>query len=667
MQIPIFQLRASLFLCLFTFSFQISNASFSNDLPIVALASSGETCEGSTIVLTASAAGGSGTYIEYTWKKDGMLVGENSASYVINSAGLGDYASYSVSVLDDNGQRSEEASIDIVIYPRPVPSITGPLSTCFRSVQNYSSEYGMNNYIWTVTGGTIVGGVGTASVDVLWSEIGNQSISVIYDAYNGCSADMPGFSIVTVEEVPAPVIEGKNTACYGTTEAYTFDSDSYSYYSCRVTGGTLQSDDNNGRIEVLWNTWSVGQIELNYTRPNGCVGVTYFNVAIVNRPTPIISGDKEVCAYSSATYSTEDGYTSYQWGTSGGEILSGQGTSSVEINWGGSGKDTVWVNVMDDTECRMTGSTMEEISLKTSVISGRVLSQSNPVAEGDALVQLKDISESPYSIIDEVLVGVGGVYSFASVNPGDYVLFVKVGDQSKQDYQGVMDTYYSSAFKWTDASLITVGCQDLELDIEMCHTSVISSGSGRVSGQIFEAFNGLKSSSQYIEGINVFLIDQAGGEVVSFQKTDASGRYLFENLANGDYYLHIDFAGINQTSTHYITLSEGQPEINSLDFEIGNEITAKEVATRFDGVQFSAPDAMFFPNPVDETVYVRYQQSDLIKIQLYSMDGSLIKSVNFESVGANDIRFDVSDVNAGSYIIQLISGEHLVSRKLIIK
>ncbi len=63
-----------------------------------------------------------------------------------------------------------------------------------------------------------------------------------------------------------------------------------------------------------------------------------------------IQGDNEICEGSSASYSVAAGASAYLWSVSeGGEITSGQGTNSIQVNWTSNG--TVSVNIENRGSC----------------------------------------------------------------------------------------------------------------------------------------------------------------------------------------------------------------------------------------------------------------------------------------------------------------------------
>ncbi|MCH6234335.1 S8 family serine peptidase [Cognataquiflexum rubidum] len=79
-------------------------------------------------------------------------------------------------------------------------------------------------------------------------------------------------------------------------------------------------------------------------------------------PNCEITGDAEVCAGSSATYSVPAGASNYNWSVSGGTIATGQGTNSISVNWTGSG--SVSVNVSNQGSCAPTTCSLDVV-LKT--------------------------------------------------------------------------------------------------------------------------------------------------------------------------------------------------------------------------------------------------------------------------------------------------------------
>src|SRR5690606_15433006 len=86
----------------------------------------------------------------------------------------------------------------------PSPSITGLDEVCNHSTGNvYTTQPGMSNYVWGISGGTITsGGSGSDNTaTVTWNTTGNQSISVNYEQ-TGCPATSDFVYPVFVNPLP---------------------------------------------------------------------------------------------------------------------------------------------------------------------------------------------------------------------------------------------------------------------------------------------------------------------------------------------------------------------------------------------------------------------------------------------------------------------------------
>jgi hypothetical protein len=103
-----------------------------------------------------------------------------------------------------NGCPGTPITFTITVNPRPIPTISGNTPVCLNSTGNiYTTEAGMSNYTWTITGGTIDSGQGTSSISVTWTALGVQTLTVTYTNANGCNPLVPTSKSVTVTALPA--------------------------------------------------------------------------------------------------------------------------------------------------------------------------------------------------------------------------------------------------------------------------------------------------------------------------------------------------------------------------------------------------------------------------------------------------------------------------------
>ncbi|MEI7663035.1 MAG: SBBP repeat-containing protein, partial [Bacteroidota bacterium] len=133
----------------------------------------------------------------YTWEVPAgatVMSGQNTTSVTV------DFGTTAISGwLRVRGHNScgtgEPNSLFVTTLPRPTPVITGFSTAIVGTTYTYTTEPGMTNYQWVVTGGgSVTGGGGTSEnwVQVQWNVPGNQVVFVFYTAPNGCPAVDPG-------------------------------------------------------------------------------------------------------------------------------------------------------------------------------------------------------------------------------------------------------------------------------------------------------------------------------------------------------------------------------------------------------------------------------------------------------------------------------------------
>jgi bifunctional DNase/RNase len=67
-----------------------------------------------------------------------------------------------------------------------------------------------------------------------------------------------------------------------------------------------------------------------------------------------------------------------------------------------------------------------------------------------------------------------------------------------------------------------------------------------------------------------------------------------------------------------------------------------------------------YPNPVGNQLFIKSQSETVTKIQIYSLLGSLVKTVtiNLEKVS-------VEELSSGLYMVQITTSKGIISKKLI--
>ncbi len=186
----------------------------------------------------------------------------------------------------------------IIVNPLPVATITGSTPVCQGEAgQVYTTEAGMTNYNWSITGGTINSGNTTASVSVTWNTPGNQSISVYYTNGNGCTGNAVTFPVL-VNPTPVAVSPGDQSFCNGIATPVINLTGTPSGVTFNVSGGTgIGLANQNGITALPSFVPSTGTATITITPvANGCTGsVVTFTITVYDLPTAVAPSDQMYC------------------------------------------------------------------------------------------------------------------------------------------------------------------------------------------------------------------------------------------------------------------------------------------------------------------------------------------------------------------------------------
>ena len=331
--------------------------------PVPTLGGPSMACIGSTVTYTTEA--GQSSYA-WNFSSGGALAGggtstSNTISITWGTVGL-QWVTVSYTDPVTGCQASVPIQLDVTVNTLPSPSITGgPGSACVGVPGNvYSTQTGMTNYSWTVTGGTITSGGGffDPTATVTWNTTGPQSISVNY-AYIGstCASTGPATMPVTVKPLPVPsFLSGPFEACeYSSNNTY-MTQPGMQGYVWTISGGffSIGGGPGDAAATVTWTTPGTGWVAVNYTDPaTGCTAVqpVIRYVTVYALPVPsFLSGDLTPCLNSPGhVYTTQSGMTGYSWTITGGDITLGGGNTdaSATVTWTATGPQSLTVSYTD--------------------------------------------------------------------------------------------------------------------------------------------------------------------------------------------------------------------------------------------------------------------------------------------------------------------------------
>ena len=414
----------------------------------------------------------------------------NTVTVTWNSAGA-----QSVAVNYNNGSgcpANTATSYPVTVNSLPVPTISGTSTVCSNHDGTYSTQAGMTDYQWSVTGGTITAGAGTNAITVNFTSPGTQNVYVNYDNSNGCSAVNPVSYPVTVYASPAPTITGPATACESSINNLYTTQAGMTNYVWEITPGAGQiSQNGTNQISVYWTVPGDNWINVSYTNGNGCNtdSPSVYDVYVSPLPVAItaIDGQTTLCAGTEGvTYTaTADANTaSYVWTVPiGVTIISGATTNSITVNYAltaTSGDFTVYgINNCGDGPITSLAVTINPIPAtpvitennylltssaadgnqwyKDGVLIDGAVSQTYDVFENGVytvIVTLNDCSSAVSNSIEIVNVGFEEVNApkiSVYPNPNTGAFWITIASSNSVTYElEVLDSYGSSVYQTGD-------------------------------------------------------------------------------------------------------------------------------------------------------------------------------------------------------------------------
>ncbi len=364
--------------------------------PPVTITGNNQPCQGASTYTIQSSANATG----YTWTVSGgggtILSGQGTTSINVDWATPG--GPYTVAVSADNVCGSSvQATLPLTVLSGSAPvvgDITGDTTVC-PSTQTYSIApvQDAKGYQWTVTNGTINSGQGTTSISVTWATQGNATVSVV--ATGACSNSVPKTVNVNVKAA-APnrpgTIVGQLATCGSTTEIYSITAvPNATNYGWGISGGgTITSGQGTTSITVDWAS-SPGTYTLSVFAENDCGQSLPATIDVtVNPPAPVMSatiqGANDVCpGLDNYTITALPNATTYTWTVSnGGNIVSGQGTNSLSVNWVTSGAQTV--SVVASNACGSSLPATLNVNVKVAPTVPTATAQDATICEGSSTV-----------------------------------------------------------------------------------------------------------------------------------------------------------------------------------------------------------------------------------------------------------------------------------------
>ena len=256
-------------------------------------------CVGTTENYTVGALS---TATGYTWTTDcgSITSGQGTTDVSLDIAAGCTEINLCVTATTDCGDTPPSCSVITVNDVPPVTTqIDGANTTCLGTTETYCADAvaGADSYQWTITGGTIVGGLNTDCVDVEWEAEGTGAVCVA--AVNTCGTGAELCLDVTVDNTTAmPEIVTTDAVCQCDETTATIDAaDAVTVTWTVPTGATVTAGQGTDNITIDWCDAVTGEVCVELTYACGSAGDCQ-TVTVSPVPTADAGADDAICGLS---------------------------------------------------------------------------------------------------------------------------------------------------------------------------------------------------------------------------------------------------------------------------------------------------------------------------------------------------------------------------------
>ncbi|MFO0321621.1 MAG: T9SS type A sorting domain-containing protein [Bacteroidota bacterium] len=602
-------------------------------------------CGGSSVTITITANGGTGSY-NYFWSPPAGL-SSTSSSVVLASPSSAE--TYIVTATDGLGCTATYSVFVDYIAPPLVDAATNNSSICNGSSATINSA-GANTYTWNP--GNLVGDSHNVSPSstTIYTVVGTASST-------GCNAS----SIVAIFVNPLPtltIVSSPTVLCEGGTATLTANGASaYNWDPDELSGSSITVTPTISTIYTLTGFSA-----------EDCINTTTISLAVVPFPTVTTNASNSICAGESYTL-LAFGATTYTWNP--GSIVG----------------NSFSVSPLVTTVYTVTGSNLGDCSSSNSVsvsvipskeISGVLTNTAGPTG-GNVILYKYTAGLSQWDSITAA--PIAGAYVFSNIKSGQYVI------RAIPTATNIQATYATSAISWKNATIINHGCiNNTTQDITLIPLVSLPPGPGVLTGKIVEDVGYVKKISDEqkilvpgtpIGGIIVKGGKNPGGQMFTQTSTDAAGNYTLAglpiNTSSESYFISVDIPGLDTTSTYNLSLNSGNTTINGLDFKVGAKyINPIGSVTGISSDKSVAENKIIlFPNPTKQNASIEYEltQSAFVRIDLYDILGNKVKVISenaLEEKNKHQHFINIENLSAGIYLVKLKINNSYTTLKLVI-
>ncbi len=196
--------------------------------------------------------------------------------------------------------------VNVVLPPKP--QISGAASSCEGERFLYSTPGASGNtFVWSITGGQIISGQNTNSINVKWTGSGNGNLSVIQTNSTGCK-DTVGYNILIYARPKAKF--GFTNECLGGTTAFTDSSVGASSYLWNFgnKGASLIKNPT-----VKYDSAKTYDVRLIVSGTGNCLDTAFRSVTVYPLPEASFNSVKTAGLTYAFTDASSGGAVTWEW------------------------------------------------------------------------------------------------------------------------------------------------------------------------------------------------------------------------------------------------------------------------------------------------------------------------------------------------------------------
>ncbi|HEY0744926.1 MAG TPA: carboxypeptidase regulatory-like domain-containing protein [Chryseosolibacter sp.] len=354
----------------------------------------------------------------------------------------------------------------------------------------------------------------------------------------------------------------------------------------------------------------------------------------------------------------------YQWKRNGSNVP--DATSPV-YNLAAIGRNTMGEYVAEVTNPSLPGLVLQSATMKVLAhanVDGKLyIDEQTPASAGS--MTLFKVTDTKFDVVETVVVGNDGTYTFANVTLDDYQIR---GFADTLVYANALPTYYESTIFWEEADTLFLEDNVSNLDIYSVMEPGPPSGKGIINGtfeeDIPEGSGGrIKLPSPVRKaGVSARRVQATGrGQeevliLVAYVFTNDKGEFTLPNLPNGTYRLTFEYPGypMDKNSDVTIVIGDGLQSQVTVDAKvIDGKINVKKriITGLFDSEKFHVG---LFPNPAIDYINLYFDSEEQGRsVDLTSLNG---RKLIHQLAEGKEARVNIQSVERGIYLLRVKQG-----------